>query len=364
MADTAAPLDQDRLKQLSFTVWSYKMGQMVGAMIHLGDHLGLYRSLAGAGPVTVAALAERTGLHSRWLEEWLRGQVAAKLLTWHPADAGETDRFELTAEGAAVLADEESSLFFAAGAFGSPPDPTLIADIGESFRTGRGMPYDRLGPSGAHQTERTLGPWARLAFVPTIVPALDGLDERLRTGAVVADVGCGAGLALRTLAKAYPQSTFHGFDPSQHAIERARRQVDAEGLTNIELHQAGGEDLPATATFDFVYTFDCLHDMAHPDRVIAAIRKAIKPDGVWLIKDIRSTGDFAKNLKNPMLALFYSSSVVSCMSCALSEPDGMGLGTLGFHPHRAEEMVRAEGFSSFEIRDFEDPANLYYEVRP
>ena len=181
---------------------------------------------------------------------------------------------------------------------------------------------------------------------------------------MVADVGCGAGLALRTLAKAYPEATFHGFDPSAHAIERARRLVAEDGLTNVELHQAGGEHLPADATFDFVYTFDCLHDMARPDRVIAAIRKAIKPDGIWLIKDIRSSGDFAKNLKNPMLALFYSSSVVSCMSCALSEPDGMGLGTLGFHPHRAEEMVRAAGFGTFEVRDFDDPANLYYEVRP
>ena len=340
------------------------MGQSVAAMINLGDHLGLYKALWGAGPTTVLELAERTELHPRWVEEWLRGQVAAKLLTWHPGAAtGDDERFELTAAGAAVLADEDNSLAFAAGAFSAPPDPSLVHDLAEAFKTGRGMPYDRLGPNGAHQTERTLGPWARLAFIPTIIPGLAGLQARLEAGITVADVGCGAGVALHTLASAYPNSQFHGYDPSNHAIDRAEAKMAESGLTNVTLHRNGGEQLPEKATFDFVYTFDCLHDMPHPDRVIEAIARSLKPDGVWLIKDIRSTGEFSRNLKNPMLALLYASSVTSCMSCALSEPGGMGLGTVGFHPERAEAMVRAAGFEHFGQHDFQDPANLYYEVR-
>ena len=127
---------------------------------------------------------------------------------------------------------------------------------------------------------------------------------------------------------------------------------------------ASGEALPKEPTYDFVITFDCLHDMTRPAAVIAAIRRALKPDGTWLIKDIRSHADFKKNMRNPMLAMFYGFSVSACMSSALSEPGGAGLGTLGFNPEVAERMVRAAGFTRFRQHDFEDPSNLYYEVRP
>jgi 2-polyprenyl-3-methyl-5-hydroxy-6-metoxy-1,4-benzoquinol methylase len=364
MTDVRQPdLDQDALNAFSFTVWSYKMGEMVSLMVHLGDQLGLYKALAGAGPVTVAELAGSTGLHPRWLKEWLEGQAAAKLLLLHPGADGADDFFELTDVGAAVLADEEGSLFFAGGAFTGGIDPKVTEGLKEAFRTGIGLSYDQQGPVGAHRTERMLGPWARLAFVPVIIPALDGVQAKLEAGAVVADVGCGAGLALRSLAKAFPNSTFHGYDPSNHAIDRAEAKVAEDGLTNVVLHRERGENLPATPTFDFIYTFDCLHDMTHPEQTIGAIRRSLQPEGTWLIKDIRSSGDLQRNLRNPLLAMFYGFSVSSCMSSALSEPGGLGLGTLGFHPRKAEEMVREAGFTQFRRHDFDDKSNLYYEVR-
>jgi SAM-dependent methyltransferase len=132
----------------------------------------------------------------------------------------------------------------------------------------------------------------------------------------------------------------------------------------MQTFASGGEALPTTPTYDFVITFDCLHDMTRPGSVIEAIRRALKPDGTWLIKDIRSSADFKKNMRNPMLAMFYGFSVSACMSSALSEPGGAGLGTLGFNPEVAERMVRAAGFTRFTLHDFEDPSNLYYEVRP
>jgi 2-polyprenyl-3-methyl-5-hydroxy-6-metoxy-1,4-benzoquinol methylase len=248
--------------------------------------------------------------------------------------------------------------------FSGPQDRSVVEGLKAAFSTGIGLSYDQLGPVGAHSTERMLGPGAKLAVVPVNIPALEGLPAQLEAGATVADVGCGSGLALCTLARAFPASTFHGYDPSTHAIERARAKQADWGLGNVELIHAAGESLPAEPTYDFVYTFDCLHDMTRPDRVITAIRRAIRPDGTWLIKDIRSSGDFAKNLRNPLLAMFYGFSVASCMSSAMSEPGGMGLGTLGFHPAKAEEMVRAAGFTRFRQHDFDDPANLYYEVRP
>ena len=343
----------------AFRVWGYKQGEQVSVLIHLGDRLGLYRAMAGAGPLTAAALAERSSLHERWLLEWLRGNAAAELLA---SEDGET--FELTPEGVEVLVAEDTSLAFAAGAFTAPVDASVVDGIAEAFRTGIGLSYDQLGPAGAHQTERSLGPWARIALVPRIVPALDGVADRLAAGIDVADVGCGAGVALTALAEAYPNSRFHGFELSHHALERAAARVSALGLENVELHQQRAEELPDDGRFGLVLTFDCLHDMTRPADAIAAIRRTVADDGVWLIKDIRCTGSWSADRGNPMLAMMYGFSITSCMSSALSEPDGAGLGTVGFSTGVAEAMVREAGFTHFTVHDFDDPANLYYEVRP
>lgn len=354
-----ADIDPEALKRYNFSVWNYKQGEMVSLMIHLGDRLGLYRALAGAGAVTPAELAEKTGLQERWLLEWLRGQTAARLLRYEAPD-----RFELPPEGVAVLADEQDSLHFAAGAFASLMPPETAEKIAEAFQTGVGLSYEQLGPNAAHRTERMLGPWTRQALVPQIIPALDGVADKLANGGRAVDVGCGGGLAVAALAEAFPHTRFDAWDPSGHAIERCRSKAEARSLDNLSPKVAGGEDLPTDPTYDFVLTFDCIHDMTRPQDVIAAIRRAIKPDGTWLIKDIRSQPNFEDNLKNPMLAMLYGFSVSACMSSALSEPGGAGLGTLGFNPEVAERMVREAGFSRFAVHDFEDPSNLYYEVRP
>jgi 2-polyprenyl-3-methyl-5-hydroxy-6-metoxy-1,4-benzoquinol methylase len=207
-------------------------------------------------------------------------------------------------------------------------------------------------------------PWSRQALVSVILPALDGVVAKLEAGATVVDVGCGGGVTLTTLAAAFPRAHCVGYDPSAAAIEHARERADESGLANVDLVVAGGEDLPDGSGFDVVLTFDCLHDMAFPDRAAAAIRRSIADDGTWLIKDIRSTGDFEADSRNPLLAMFYGFSIASCLQSATSEPGGMGLGTLGLHPKRAEELVNAAGFTRFETHDFDDAANLYYEVRP
>lgn len=350
------PVDEDALKAYSYKIWSFKQGEMVSMMIHLGDRLGLYQSMAGAGTVSATDLSEQTGYQSRWLLEWLKNQAAAGILEYHDGDL-----FELTEIGSRVLA-EEDSLQFATGAFGKPTDPAIIDKLADAFKTGLGLSYQDLGPSGAHGTERMLGPWTKYAL-PKIVPALEGLEAKLNSGAVIADVGCGAGLAIASLAELYPNSQCHGYDPSSHAIEIANRKIIDRELSNLEFHLAAGEELPATPTYDFIITFDCMHDMTRPDKVIEAIRRAIKTDGIWLIKDIKSYGDFRTDMKNPFLAMMYGFSVTACMSSALSTPDGLGLGTLGFHPDVVAQMTREGGFSQCIRHDFDDPSNFYYEVR-
>jgi 2-polyprenyl-3-methyl-5-hydroxy-6-metoxy-1,4-benzoquinol methylase len=352
-------LDPEEVARFAFRVWSFKQGEMVSLLVHLGDRLGLYRALDGAGPVSADDLAAISGLHPRWVREWLRGNAAADLIV---SDDGE--RFELTAVGASVLTREEDSLQFAAGAFGPPLEPALVDDLAEAFRTGTGLPYDRQGVAGVHATERMLGPWARLSLVPTIVPALEGVHERLAAGAMVADVGCGAGVALTTLAEAYPRSGFHGYELSRLAVERAQERIAEAGLTNVEIRHRRAEEVPADGDYALVLTFDCLHDMTRPDAAAAAIRRALRDDGTWLVKEIRCDDTWAGNRRNPMLAMFLGFSVASCMSSALSEPGGAGLGTIGLPPRALESLAREAGFTRFRIHDFEDPANLYYEIRP
>jgi 2-polyprenyl-3-methyl-5-hydroxy-6-metoxy-1,4-benzoquinol methylase len=352
--------DPDKVIAMALRVWGYKQGEMISLMIHLGDRLGLYQAMRGAGPMTSGDVAAATGLHPRWLLEWLRSQAAAGLL-----DSGDGEIFELSPEGAALLADEDTSLWFAAGAFhGSAASAETVDRVAESFHTGGGLTFDDLGAAAAARVERTLGPWSRLALVPTILPVLDGVTERLKAGARVADVGCGSGVTLLTLAAAFPCSSFDGYDPSSHAIERARQNLAGRRLSNVTFHHEAAEDLPGRPVFDLVLTFDCLHDMPHPGRAARAIRNCLTPAGTWLIKEIRAGETWQDNIAHPVAAMFYGSSVASCLPSGLSESGGAGLGTLGLPPSRLEALCRDSGFSRFEPHDVGDPANLYYEVRP
>lgn len=379
-----AELDDDAVRAMAFRVWGYKQGEQVSLLIHLGDRLGLFRALAERGRTSATGLAEATGLSWRWVREWLWGVAAADLVEHHrepvgqPSGSGdvdplldrdgdapavdEGDRFALSPAGRAVLVDEHGSLFFAAGAFSEPLGPDLVGDLADCFRTGVGLPYDRLGPSGAHRTERMLGPWARLALVPVILPLLDGVVPALEAGARVADVGCGAGVALEALARAFPSSELIGYDPSRHAIERARERC--AGLDNVTLVHARAEDLPAGADHDLVLTFDCLHDMTRPDEALAAVRRSLRDDGVLLVKEIKCAPTLEENRANPMLAMMLGFSITSCMSSATSEPDGLGLGTVGLPEPRLRALAEAAGFSTVVRHDPGEPSNVYYEVRP
>ncbi len=358
-------VDPEELKSYVALVWGYRAGYDIASMIHLGHELGLYRALSGGEPVNAGELAVRTGLSERWLLEWLRGQAGARILTYLPgADGPGTGRFALPPVGEWVLADDDNLATATGGFIGLPAQARVLERLPEAFRTGRGLTYDDHGPSCAHKVERMLAPWHRHALVPRVLPAIDGLVSRLEAGSLVADVGCGAGLALIVMASAFPASQFHGYDLSAHAIERAEANLGATALSNLTFHLIRGEEMPDDGRFDLVTTFDCIHDMTRPDLVIAQIHKALKGDGIWLCADIKSAPTFEENLeRNPMLGMMYAASVLSCMSSALSEPDGMGLGTLGFDPGTAQRMATDAGFSTFLVHDFDNPTNLYYEMR-
>jgi 2-polyprenyl-3-methyl-5-hydroxy-6-metoxy-1,4-benzoquinol methylase len=352
--------DPDALKLYSFALFSKLEGAVTAGMVHLGDALGLYRALAGAGvPLTIDELAERTGLHHRWVREWCHNQVAARLLD------GDADSVSMSEEARAVLADEDHPAFGMGMFHRLPQTMDALRHVKDSFRTGLGHDYDSHGPEGAVGIERSFEPWNRAFLLPVVLPALDGVVERLRAGAHVADVGCGAGGALLLMAAAFPASQFTGYDISSHALERARRKQADAGVTNAHVHDPRVVPLPDDHSLDLVTTFDCIHDMTHPAEVIRAIRGALKPDGVWLLVDIKALDTFAENVtRNPMASLMYGVSVLSCLSSAMSAPDGAGLGTLGLPESAARRLAAEAGFTRFSRLPIDHATNAFYDIRP
>lgn len=352
-------LDPKKVEEVTDKAVGYLSGAGVSALIYLGDRLGLYRVLSEAGPSTSTELAARAGLHERWVREWLHGQVSAGLVRY----AGE-GRFQLTAEQAAVLADENNPAFVAGGFALMMPLLQRWDKLFESFRSGRGVPYNELGPDHAQGESRFSSPWMRANLVPTILPGLDGVIPKLVAGAKVADIGCGSGKALLEMATAYPHSGFHGYDSAPLAIGFAKANLAKSGLDNVTFHLAAANGLPRDGSFDFIFTWDCLHDMTDPAEAMRAIRGAIKPDGTWLIVDINGMPTAEENYAHPLGALLYSFSVLDCLSCSMCEERGAGLGTLGLPEPVARKMTAEAGFTRFTVRDFGNPLNSFYEVRP
>lgn len=366
------PPTTEQIGLFAFQVASQMSGAVTAAMIHLGDRLGLYQALHAADrPLTTTELADASGLVERWVREWTYNQAAAGLLvadvTSDRADgeAAGGERFSLAPEAVPVLVDESNEACLLGMFHQLPQDMERLTVLPESFRTGLGHDYDSHGPEAAVGIERGFEPWMRNHLLDDVVPALDGVVDRLRAGTAAADVGCGTGSAVLRLAQAFPAARFAGYDISRHALDRARARLAESGLDNAGFHDPRDEPLPSDGSLGFVTTFDCLHDMTDPDGAARAIRAALADDGTWLVADIKAYDTYAENAeRNPMAALMYGTSVLSCMASALSEPGGAGLGTLGMSIERAQAMARDAGFTRFRRLDIDHPVNAFYEIRP
>ncbi len=357
----SAELDPGEVGLYAFLVFSKLEGAVTAGMIHLGDRLGLFAALAAAPePLSTAALAAACGLDERWVREWAYNQGAAQVI-----EVGADERLSISAVARAVLATPDHPAF-AMGPFHHLPQTMGTLDrLPDAFRSGLGLAYDEHGPECAEGIARGFEPWMRAHLVPQVLPALDGVTDRLAAGAQVVDVGCGAGGVALLLATTYPASTVRGYDISQHAIARARQRQEEAGVANASFLDPRVSPLPADGSVDLVTTFDCIHDMTDPAAVMQAIHAALVPDGTWLLVDIKAHDTYAENAaRNPMAPLMYGISVLSCMSSALSEPGGAGLGTLGLSAQRAESMAREAGFTRFRRLEIDHPINAFYEIRP
>ena len=356
---TGQPIDPERLQARARQFSEMLTAAKVAALVGVGDQLGLFQALAEC-PASAAEFAARTGMAERWLLEWLRCMAAAGV-----AEYGRDGRFSLTPETAVCLSGADS-LFCVAGSFASLLAQGAILDrIAGAFRTGAGPAVDVRGEAGTRGIERQFGAWHRGVLVKHALPLLDGVVAKLSAGARAADVGCGAGVALVEMAKAFPRSEFHGYDNSEHALARAEENRAAARVANLQFHNADRDRLPADRSFDLVTTFDCLHDMTHPELAAAAIRRALADDGTWFILDIDGRATFEENLAElPMAASLYASSVLGCLGSGTSEAGGAGLGTLGLPQPAMRALVASAGFTRFRRVDLRSPVNAHYEARP
>ena len=341
------------------------MGQMVGYMtggalcfgIWLGDELGLYRALA-AGGKTADALADATGCNPRLVREWADGQVAGNLISF---DA-ETGSYGLSPEAAAALADDTSPVFVARGmnAFLSISiDHRKIAD---AFRGSGALAWGDHHECLFNGTEWFFRTGYR-AFLPTEwIPALDGGDAKLRSGATVADIGCGHGASAIVMATAYPNATITGFDYHPSSIDTARKRASDAGVgANTSFELADAKSYPGR--YDLICFFDCLHDMGDPVGIAAYARDHLNPDGSVMLVEPFALDDMATNTaSNPMSALFYTVSSAICTPNSLSQEVGLGLGAQAGEA-RLRDVLDQAGFSRF-TRVAQTPMNLILEAKP
>lgn len=325
--------------------------------VALGDRLGLYRAVADAGPATAREIAATAGTDERYTQEWLNAQTASGYCEYEP----NTGHYHLTPAQRACLADESSPTFLTAGVFLAAAlfkDEQRLAD---AIRTGAGVGWGEHHHDLYVGVERFFRPGYAANLTSTWIPALDGVEAKLRAGASVADVGCGHGASTILLAQAYPDSTIVGFDNHAPSIEAARVAAEQAGVADrVRFEVASAQDYPGNG-YALVCIFDALHDMGDPVGAARHIRSSLDDDGTWLLVEPMAGDSLTANL-NPVGRLFYSASTLVCTPSARSQPGGWALGA-----QATDDQLRAiaeqGGFSRFR-RAVETPVNRIIEVRP
>lgn len=327
------------------------------AMAVIGDKLGLYKTLAEAGPLTSQELAKRTGTAERYVREWLASQAAGGYASY---DA-QTQRFFLTEEQAFALTDENGPVFLP-GAFQLALSAVRSEPrIATAFKTGEGVGWHEHDSGLFGGTERFFRPGYAANLVGSWIPAFDGLEEKLKAGAKVADVGCGHGASTILMAQAYPKSTFVGFDYHQSSIESARTKAKQAGVSDrVTFQVAKAKDYPGN-DYDLVAFFDSLHDMGDPIGAANHVLSTLKIGGSWMIVEPFANDKLEENL-NPIGRIFYSASTMLCTPASRSQEVGLGLGAQAGEA-RIRDVVTTGGFKRFR-RATETPFNLVFEARP
>ena len=327
---------------------------MLALMVSVGHRTGLFDTMAAMPAATSPDIAARAGLNERYVREWLAAMTTGKIVD-HDGAAG---TFSLPADHAAWLtrAAGPDNLAIQTQYVGLL---ALVEDqIVDCFRRGGGVPYSAFPRLQAVLAEDT-GAVQDATLIDVTLPLVPGLVGRLEQGIDVADVGCGSGHAANLMAEAFPRSRFTGFDLSDTGLAAAVAEADRKGLTNVRFEKRDAARLGETARFDFITTFDSVHDQARPDLVLAGIAQALRPGGVYLCVNIAASSRLSENLDHPFGPFGYTISCMHCMTVSLAE-GGMGLGTM-WGEQKAQEMLTDAGFTSIEAAHVEgDVGNTYF----
>lgn len=329
---------------------------MSAALIVIGDKLGLYKAMSGAGPLSSSELAKRTGLNERYVREWLGNQAAGGYVSYDAVSG----KYTLPEEQAFCLTNEYGNVFFP-GAFQIVLAAQLATPrITKAFKTGEGIAWGDQDPSLFEGTERFFRPSYIGNLIGAWIPALNEMDARLKQGAKVADVGCGLGASTIIMAKAYPKSQFLGFDYHKGSIDLARERLKETNLKNVTFEVGGAGDYPGH-DYDLVTYFDCLHDMADPVGAAKRVKKSLKNDGSWMIVEPFANDKVEDNL-NPVGRVYYGASTLLCVPSSLAG-NGPALGAQAGEARLREVVVDKGGFKSFR-RATQTPFNLVFEAKP
>jgi SAM-dependent methyltransferase len=351
------PVDLDKLMSFVFRAVDEVGATLNTALVVMGDRLGLYRALAGAGPLTPTELAERTGTAERYVREWLNAQAAGGFVEYE-ADSG---RYSLPPEQAVALTDESSPAYlpgFFQLAFGSVLDSPRIT---EAAKSGEGIGWHDHVHDVHAGCERFFRPSYNAHLLTEWLPALDGVVAKLEEGGTVADVGCGHGASTILMAQAFARSRFTGFDYYDDSIETARERATAAGLDGrVEFRKDSAASYSGDG-YDLVTMFDCLHDMGDPAGAARHVRASLAPGGTWMIVEPRA-GDRVEENLNPVGRAYYGFSTLLCTPSSLSQEVGLALGAQAGEA-RIREIVLGAGFTSFR-RVAETPFNMVFEARP
>ena len=352
---TAAQLDEQRLMSFVFRAVDEVGATLNAALVVLGDKLGWYQALADRGPLTPEGLAESTGTAVPYAREWLNAQAAGSFVDYDPA----TGRYTLPAEHAVALTDPSSPAYLP-GLFqiavGTVADSERLVDV---VRRGGGVGWPEHSTDVHEGCERFFRPSYQAHLVESWLPAV-GAADRLREGALVADVGCGHGASTLVMAKAFPESRFVGSDPHGPSIEVARRKAEEAGVSDRVTFEVASAAAFTGSGFDLVATFDSLHDMGDPVGAARHVRSALADGGVWMIVEPMA-GDRVEDNLNPVGRAYYGFSTLLCTPGSLSQEVGLALGTQA-GPARIRGVVEEAGFGSLRSAA-ETPFHRVMEVR-
>lgn len=348
-------MDRDRIKTFTDKVFGDMAGAMTAGLAYIGVQTGLFRAMAGRGPMAAREVAEASGLNDRYVEEWLKGMVCTGYVDYDPGN----ETYNLPEEHAFLLASDDTD-HFAGGLFAMAPPLLKVAPrVAEAFREGGGVPFEAYGDEGVtaldlinrgNYEHKLINYW--LAAMPDVV-------EKLREGGTALDVGCGTGHVSLVLARAFPASRFLGVDIHGDSIDRARRLAQERRLGDrVAFETTPVEDLDSDA-FDLITACDCIHDLTNPVRTLDAVRRHLKAGGVLFVVEPKAADRLEDN-RHAVGTMFYGFSVLHCMTQSLAD-GGPGLGTC-MGPARTEALMREAGFQDFKQLEIKSRVNLFYRV--